>query len=184
MIHPWHIWVIIALVFFIIEFFTSGFAVACFSIGALAAAIGSACHGSLLWQIILFAVFSFLAFVFVRPLVLKYFFKKNGDKQTNVNALIGKRGKVSSDIDPEKGYGRVAEGFFLVFCDMEADAFNRCQDFVEVEESCAYGFEVRFIPVTFVIGKNVFPVSACRHVVEDEVPEKVLGGTKMKYAEI
>lgn len=108
MIHPWHIWVIIALVFFIIEFFTSGFAVACFSIGALAAAIVSACHGSLLWQIILFAVFSFLAFVFVRPLVLKYFFKKNGDKQTNVNALIGKRGKVSSDIDPEKGYGRVA----------------------------------------------------------------------------
>ena len=108
MIHPWHIWVIIALVFFIIEFFTSGFAVACFSIGALAAAIGSACHCSLIWQIVLFALFSFLAFVFVRPLVLKYFFKKNGDKQTNVNALIGKRGKVSSDIDPEKGYGRVA----------------------------------------------------------------------------
>lgn len=108
MILLWHIWVIIALVFFIIEFFTSGFAVACFSIGALAAAIGSACHCSLIWQIVLFAVFSFLAFVFVRPLVLKYFFKKNGDKKTNVNALIGKRGKVSSDINPEKGYGRVA----------------------------------------------------------------------------
>ena len=108
MIQPWHIWVIIALVFFIIEFFTSGFAVACFSIGALAAAIGSACHCSLIWQIVLFAVFSFLAFVFVRPLVLKYFFKKNGDKLTNANALVGKKGKVSSDIDPEKGYGRVA----------------------------------------------------------------------------
>ena len=108
MIQPWHIWVIIALVLFIIEFFTSGFAVACFSIGALAAAIGSACHCSLIWQIVLFAVFSFLAFVFVRPLVLKYFFKKNGDKLTNANALVGKKGKVSSNIDPEKGYGRVA----------------------------------------------------------------------------
>ena len=108
MIQPWHIWVIVALICFIIEIFTSGFAVACFSIGALASAIGCACHCSLIWQIIIFAIFTFLAFVFVRPLVIKYFFKTADDGKTNADALIGKRGKVSQDIDPELGYGRVA----------------------------------------------------------------------------
>lgn len=108
MIQPWHLWVIVALFCFILEIFTSGFAVACFSIGALAAAIVSACHCSLIWQIVSFAVFSFVAFVFIRPLILKAFFKPSVDNRTNASALIGKRGKVSSDIDPAVGYGRVA----------------------------------------------------------------------------
>jgi len=108
MIQPWHIWVIVALICFIIEIFTSGFAVACFSIGAIAAAVGCACHCSLVWQIVIFAVFSFIAFVFVRPLVIKYFFKTCKGGKTNADALVGKKGKVSQDIDPETGYGRVA----------------------------------------------------------------------------
>lgn len=108
MLQPWHIWVILALVCFIIEIFTTGFAVACLSFGALAAALGSALHLSLIWQILLFAVFSFLAFVYVRPLILKSFFKPDSGRQTNANALVGKRGRVSLDIDPARGYGRVA----------------------------------------------------------------------------
>ena len=31
---PWHIWIIVALLFFVLEIFTPGFAVACLSIGA------------------------------------------------------------------------------------------------------------------------------------------------------
>lgn len=108
MIQPWHLWVIIALICFIIEIFTSGFAVACFSIGAVAAAIGAACHCPLIWQIVLFAVFSLIAFVFVRPLILKVFFKADKGQKTNACAMVGKKGKVSADISPETGYGRVA----------------------------------------------------------------------------
>lgn len=108
MIQPWHIWIIVALVFFIVEIFTSGFAVACFCAGALAAAVASAFSASLLWQIVCFAFFSFFAFVFIRPLILKFFFKENGGERTNAGALIGKRGKVSADIDPRTGSGRVA----------------------------------------------------------------------------
>ena len=37
----WHIWIIIALLLFIIEIFTSGFAIFCISVGAIAAAIAS-----------------------------------------------------------------------------------------------------------------------------------------------
>lgn len=108
MIQPWHIWIIVALVFFIIEIFTSGFAVACFTAGALAAAVGAAFSLSLWWQIALFALFSFIAFVFIRPLVLKFFFREKTGKKTNAEALVGKRGKVSADIDPRTGSGRVA----------------------------------------------------------------------------
>lgn len=107
MLQLWHIWVIAALVCFIIEIFTAGFAVACFSIGALAAAIASALHLSLIWQLLLFAVFTFLAFAFVRPLILKLFYKSGGAR-TNANALIGRQGRISQDIDPARGYGRVA----------------------------------------------------------------------------
>ena len=108
MIQLWHIWTIVALVFFIIEIFTSGFAVACFSVGALAAAVGAALSLSLWWQIVLFAVFSFVAFVFIRPLILKFFFKGKAVQKTNADALVGKRGKVSADIDPHTGFGRVS----------------------------------------------------------------------------
>lgn len=108
MIQPWHIWIIVALCFFIVEIFTSGFAVACFSVGAVAASVSSAFSASLLWQILLFALFSFLAFVFIRPLILKFFFKEKAGGKTNADALVGKRGKVSADIDPGTGSGRVA----------------------------------------------------------------------------
>ncbi len=104
----WHIWVIIALIFFLIEIFTSGFAVACFSIGALTSAIGAACNIHIIWQIIIFAVFSVVSLIFVRPLVIKFFFKSGKGRRTNADALIGKKGKVTQDIDSATGYGRVA----------------------------------------------------------------------------
>lgn len=107
MLQPWQIWVIVALFFIVIEIFTTGFAVACFSIGAIAAAVASALNMSLIWQILLFAVFTFLAFAFVRPLIMKSFYKPC-NRETNANALIGRTGRVSSEIDPDRGYGRVA----------------------------------------------------------------------------
>lgn len=108
MIQSWHIWVIIALLCFIAEIFTSGFAVACLSIGALPAAIGAALHLSLLWQIFIFAVFTFAAFVFLRPFIMKTFYKPKDGCRTNAGALVGKHGRVSADINPAVGYGRVA----------------------------------------------------------------------------
>lgn len=104
----WHIWIIVALVFFILEIFTSGFAVACFSIGAAAAAISAACGGTILWQMLLFAVLSIVALVTVRPFVMKVFYKKEEGCKTNGDALIGREGRVSEDIDPVSGKGRVA----------------------------------------------------------------------------
>lgn len=108
MLQAWHIWIIVALVCLIIEIFTSGFAIACLSIGGVFAAVAALLGIDLIWQILVFAVFSALAFAFLRPIILKAFFKKTDEKYTNADALIGKKGKVSVDIDPEKGSGRVA----------------------------------------------------------------------------
>lgn len=108
MLQPWHIWVIIALICFVIEIFTTGFAIACLSIGALASAIACALDLPVIWQIIVFAVFTFLAFVLVRPAVQKYLYRSASRQKTNADALVGKRGRVTSDISPLTGYGRVA----------------------------------------------------------------------------
>lgn len=103
----WQIWILVALVFVIVEFFTSGFAVACFSVGALASAVVALCGGSLLWQIAFFAMLSLLALIFVRPLVVKVFLKKGKGVQTNADALVGKICQVSETVDPVEGKGRV-----------------------------------------------------------------------------
>ncbi|MBQ9475815.1 MAG: NfeD family protein [Bacteroidales bacterium] len=108
MIQPWHVWIVIALVCIILEIFTAGFAVACFSAGALVAALGCALGLSLIWQVVIFAVVTFLTFMYVRPILIKLFFKKDSGQKTNADALIGRRGRVSVRIDPAKGEGRVA----------------------------------------------------------------------------
>ncbi|MCQ2185622.1 MAG: NfeD family protein [Bacteroidales bacterium] len=103
----WHIWVIVALVFMILEVFTTGFAIACLSFGCLASAICSACGLAFGWQILAFALLSGLAFVTVRPLVLKFFFKKE-EVPMNADAVIGRSARVSQRIDSANGSGRVA----------------------------------------------------------------------------
>lgn len=108
MIQLWHVWVIAALALFIAEMFTAGFAVVCFSLGALAAALAAGLGCPVLWQVVVFAVCSFLAFLYVRPFVLRTFFKPREGAKTNAEALVGRKGRVSTAINPEKGAGRVA----------------------------------------------------------------------------
>ena len=103
---PWHIWIIVALVFFIMEIFTPGFAVACLSIGSIGGSIASACGLEFKFQILVFAIATLLAFVLVRPVVLKVFHNKSKEVLTNVDALVGRQAIVSEEIVPIVG-GRV-----------------------------------------------------------------------------
>ena len=103
----WHYWVIIALVFVIVEMFTSGFAVMCISFGCLFSAVASALDWELKWQLLVFAVGTALAFMTVRPLVYKFFYKKGQEVKTNVDALVGRRAIVTERIEGELHAGRV-----------------------------------------------------------------------------
>ena len=103
----WHIWVIIALIFVIVEIFTSGFAVMCISFGCLFGAGASLLEWELKWQLLAFAIGTVLAFMTVRPLVYKFFYKKVGEVKTNAEALIGRRAIVTERIEGELHPGRV-----------------------------------------------------------------------------
>ena len=103
----WHWWVIIALIFVVVEMFTTGFAVMCISFGCLFGAVASALEWAIEWQLLAFAVGTALAFVTVRPLVYKFFYKKSPEVKTNVDALVGRRAIVTERIEGELYPGRV-----------------------------------------------------------------------------
>ena len=103
----WHIWVIVALIFVIVEIFTSGFAVMCISFGCLFGAAASALDWDVKWQLLAFAIGTVLAFMTVRPLVYKFFYKKSHEVKTNVDALVGRRAVATERIEGELHPGRV-----------------------------------------------------------------------------
>lgn len=103
----WHVWVIIALIFVIVEIFTTGFAVMCISVGCLFGAVASSMDFELKWQLLAFAVGTALAFLTIRPIVCKLLYRKTNEVKTNVDALIGRRALVTERIDGELHPGRV-----------------------------------------------------------------------------
>lgn len=103
----WHLWVILAILLFIIEIFTPAFLMACFAIGALLAGVVSFFGFGLNIQIIAFSIGTLISFFGVRPLIIKYGHRKEGIIKTNVEGLIGKIGKVAITIDNSVDEGRI-----------------------------------------------------------------------------
>ena len=101
------VWFIVALVLLIVELFTASFGVVCFSFGAVAAGIAAYLGLGTVWQLALFSVVSFIAFVFVRPVIVKFLLKKKDEVLTNADAVVGRVGIVTEEIDPNKNTGRV-----------------------------------------------------------------------------
>ena len=121
----WHIWIIIALIFVIIEMFTSGFAVMCISIGCLFGAVASAIDWELKWQLLVFAIGTALAFMTVRPLVYKFFYNKSHEVKTNMDALVGRKALVTERIEGELHPGRVkVDGDDWKAISLEAEAIE------------------------------------------------------------
>ena len=103
----WIIWIIVALLLFIVEMFTAGLAVICLSIGSVGGAIAAASDASLEWQLSIFAIVSFVALIAVRPLLKRIFYKDGEKVATNASAMIGKHGVVCTDINGDDEQGRV-----------------------------------------------------------------------------
>lgn len=104
----WQMWAVIAVLCLIIELFTTGFFIACFAVGALFALAASFFCGIYV-QIELFVIVSGISIFLVRPVALRYLHREGGDRKTNADALIGRKGVVSQTI-VAGGYGRVAVG--------------------------------------------------------------------------
>ncbi len=103
---PWHIWTIAALSLLILEIFTPAFLAASLATGCFLAAAFAALDFGLKAELIGFTLGTLISFFRVRPFVLKYGHKTSNIK-TNVDALVGKTGKVVVAIDNSKNQGRV-----------------------------------------------------------------------------
>lgn len=99
------IWLILLIVFIVIEVPTMGLTTVWFAGGALVAVL-AALLGAPVWlQIILFFAVSLLLLFFTRPVAVKYF---NKDRvKTNVESMVGRQAIVTSEIDNIQGIGQV-----------------------------------------------------------------------------
>ena len=103
----WHWWAAAGLVLLIAEIFVPGFFLLCLGIGCGGGSIAAALGMGTSVQLLAFSVFATVAFFTIRPTLMKRFWK-GGDTKTNMDAVVGKRGKVSQDFDPSLRLGRVA----------------------------------------------------------------------------
>ena len=106
-IEIWHVWLIVAAVFFIVEIFSNTFVFLCFCLGCVVSAVFAYFGLGPVWQLLGFSIVTFISFFTVRPLMIKYGFRKTSKVKTNSDALTGQRGRVTETIDLTKNTGRV-----------------------------------------------------------------------------
>lgn len=99
------IWVVLLLLFVVIEVATMGLTTLWFAGGALVAAVLAALNLPSYVQIAAFIVVSLVLILFTRPIAVRYF---NGDRvKTNVESIVGRKAIVTATIDNLKAVGQV-----------------------------------------------------------------------------
>ena len=106
MTNMWQLWLLVAILCLVLELSSGDFFVMCFSIAAFVTTCAAPFTGWIA-QIIIFAIASVLCLMFVRPVALRYLHKNKDERVSNVDAIIGRTGRVSETI-VEGGHGRVA----------------------------------------------------------------------------
>ena len=102
------VWVVLMVVFLVVEAATAGLTCIWFAIGSLAALIAALFDAQLWLQIVWFLVISFVTLYFTRPLVKKYVNSRS--QPTNADMVIGKKALVTEDIDNVEATGAVSVG--------------------------------------------------------------------------
>ncbi len=105
----WHWWAGAALVLMIAEMFVPGFFLLCLGIGCLGGSLAAGLGASSAIQLLAFSVLALVSFFTVRPVLMKQFWK-DGEVKTNMDALVGQKGRVTQDFDPGLRLGRVSAG--------------------------------------------------------------------------
>lgn len=101
----WQIWLIIAILFFILEMMGPNFLVFWLGIAALITMVISIFVDSLVIQIGIFTISSIALLFCTRSFVKKI--TKNNNVSTNAFSIIGKTGIVTKEIDSIKGNGQI-----------------------------------------------------------------------------
>ena len=105
----WHWWAGLAIVLLIAEIFIPGFFLVCLGFRCVGASAMAAMGPGTASQLIAFSLLSLVAFFTIRPLLMKLMWKDPGVR-TNMDALLGQKGRVTQDFDPGLRLGRVSAG--------------------------------------------------------------------------
>ena len=92
------LWIIVAIIFAVLEGFTVSLVTVWFAVGGIAAMIASLLGANIGIQIAIFLAVSILLLIFTRPILVKYL--KLGKEKNNLEQIIGKTGLVTSAIEP------------------------------------------------------------------------------------
>lgn len=127
----WHWWAGLGIILFILEIFVPGFFLVCLGIGCMGGSLVAALGLGVAPQLIAFSAFALLAFFTVRPILMKRMW--NGpDVRTNMDALVGQRGRVTQDFEPGLRLGRVSAAGDDWRAESTSDRSLRVGDLVEV----------------------------------------------------
>ncbi|MCH5270538.1 MAG: NfeD family protein [Lachnospiraceae bacterium] len=102
------VWLLLLILFIIVELATMGLTTIWFAVGALVAALTAAVNAPLVVQVGLFLIVSIVLMLFTRPLAVRFFNKER--IKTNVESLVGRQAIVISEIDNLEGIGQVTVG--------------------------------------------------------------------------
>jgi len=104
----WHIWLLIALILFIMEIFVPSFILFNFGIGALVGSLAAGVNLPLEWQIVFFSFGTLLSFFLVRPVMKKYAYKRTAGFRSNADAMVGRQAIVTDPINNVENRGLVS----------------------------------------------------------------------------
>ena len=101
----WYVWLILAGIFVIGEVLTAGFLIFWLSLGSLIAMVVSFFTDNIIIQTTVFLISSVILILATKPLVKK--FANTETVKTNAEAIIGKKGLVTKDINSINSTGQV-----------------------------------------------------------------------------
>ncbi|MBK12738.1 MAG: hypothetical protein CL849_04335 [Crocinitomicaceae bacterium] len=105
MMEHWHLWTLVVLVLLIGEAFVPGLVLGSLAIGALAGGLTSLITEWWEYQFVAASAGALLSLVFLRPIAMRAWF--SGDSvATGVDALPGRRVRVTEAFNPMSGRGR------------------------------------------------------------------------------
>lgn len=100
------IWLIIAVVFFVVEALTYGLVSIWFALGAVVTMIATFCGvDEIIWQLVIFLVSSAVLLLFTRKFFKRFLYRKA--EKTNADSLVGQQAVVTEPIDNIAGKGAV-----------------------------------------------------------------------------
>lgn len=109
--NPQILWLVLLVVFAVLEGVTAGLVSIWFCAGSLAALIATWLGASLPVQIGLFVVISLIAMAIIRPMARKWFQPRL--QKTNADRILEQEGVVAEEIDNLRGQGQVKIGGIL-----------------------------------------------------------------------